>query len=148
MSNPSDYVLLDRDTDLIPLPHDVTPRSVKERQLLRVRSFRFAAASTSLGAKGDPAVNCPVTLTLVGEPVAPTACEAAVLLFISDGDPLRPAKYDPETRRLMVEFPLTRLASIERTLRHVDEVYLRFQEDTDGRVWADLYTKLEEVGQG
>lgn len=142
------YVLVDLDRDLIPLPQDLEARGIVEQQQLRVRQWRLASATTMIPSDDGDRVDSHLTITLVGEPGERSEARTAVLVFVADGAPLRAPSYDAAARRMMIEFPLSRLRSIEDVLRREDEVYCMYQGLESGQVWADLHTKLEDVGRG
>lgn len=140
------YILVDVDRDLIPYPKELEARGIVQQQLLEVRNYRFACATARVPTEDGARVDNHLSLTLVGEPGERSEVKLAVLVFVPDGHELRTPSYDSEARRMMIEFPISRLRSIEDTLRRVDQVYCLFQEHQNGQVWADLHTKLEEVG--
>jgi hypothetical protein len=142
------YVLVDVDRDLIPFPQELEARGVVEQQLLQVKHYRFASATTRVPTEDGERVDSHLSLTLTGDPGERSKVTTAVLVFITDGEELRVPTYDPEIQRMLIEFPLSRLRSIEETLARVDQVFCLFQELSSGQVWADLHTKLEAVGAG
>lgn len=146
--NDKGYVLVDVERDLIPLPQELERRGVVEQQLLRVRSYRFACATSRVPTEDGARVDNHLSLTLVGEPGEDSQVKLAVLVFVPDDQELRTPSYDAEAQRLMIEFPLSSLRSVETTLARVDQVFCLYQEHENGQVWADLHTKLEEVGEG
>jgi hypothetical protein len=142
-------ILVEHETHLVPLATELEPRAIVEQQVLRIREYRYSAGTSVVPSEGaDPSITVHTTMHLVGEPVAPSRVMTGALMFVPEGQEVRPPTYDPGTLRLVMELPLSRLRSIEHTLERVEEAYLRYQEYSTGHVLADIHTKLERVGDG
>ena len=149
MRDDAQAILVDHETHLVPLATELEARSVSDQQVLRIREFRFSAGTSVIpGDDGETSITTHTTLHLVGEPVEPSKVRTGALVFVPEGQEVRPPTYDPATERLVVELPISRLRSIEHTLERVDEAYLRYQEYATGHVLADVHTKFERIGDG
>lgn len=142
-------ILVDHETHLVPLATELEVRTIVEQQVLHIREYRYSAGASVIPEEGAASgITTHTTIHVVGTPVEPSKVSSGALVFVPEGQEVRPPTYDPETQRLVMELPMSRLRSIEHTLERVDEVYLRYQEYTSGHVLADLHTKFEPVGSG
>lgn len=149
MNDEAQGILVDHETHLVPLATELEARTVVQQQVLRILEYRYSAGTSVIPAEDEgTSITTHTTLHLLGEPVEPSIVRSGALVFVPEGQEVRPPTFDPATQRLVMELPLSRLRSIEHTLERVDEVYLRYQEYTTGHVLADVHTKFERVGDG
>lgn len=149
MKENAQAILVDYETHLVPLATDLEPRAIVEQQILHIREFRFSAGTSVIpDEEGETRITTHTTLHLVGDPVEPSIVVSGAMVFVPEGSQVRAPTFDADTRRLVMELPISRLRSIEHTLERVDEAYLRYQEYSSGHVLADVHTKFERVGDG
>ncbi len=102
------------------------------------------AVNVSVSEKPDRRL---AQIVVFGKAHPGTEADNAWLLFHEGADAHLAPRYDELATRILIHFPLSQFAAIERILRnHKQEIWCHYREYDDGHRFADLHTGRLSTG--
>ncbi|NWL78484.1 hypothetical protein DM872_16640 [Pseudomonas taiwanensis] len=123
-------------------PDDLSLRQEQpdQQQLIQITEYSVVLGSQRQSNQQPIPITSPAVLRLKGKPLSKGAdVRQVVIQFDAEGKSLKKPGYDPQTRILSLNYPMTQYAAVLDLLRN-GPVYCQFLSYPNGHVWADLHS--------